>query len=693
MPNSCIQKIVVFSGILILLVVISTLFFVNTSSLSGPKAHNGSLNLSNWNLNQQGSVLLNGQWKIKFDQFLEPPVNTDQLRLNIPVPRVWNKAYGKSHGIATYVLHITLHPDDVGSILGVKTSKINSAFKIFINNRLIGSNGVIGTHKNVAVPEYRPDVFPFESKSSNLTLLIQISNFNHRKGGIRTQIQFGKYKDLEQQRYLRLIFDLSLFGIIITMGFYHISLQKIRINDLSPVLFGIFCLIVAIRILINGDIPILMIWPDIHWEVLRKIEYITFFISIPMFAAYLYTLYPKIVHSFFPNCLVVLGTLFSIFTLFTPPGVFSHIMVYYHIITIISCVLAAYYLGSAHRNKSEGATLFLMCFGILFLTVINDILFENEIIKTMSLTPFGLFIFIFSQVYLLSTRFEDAFSKVEVLTRQVQSKSEELIRYGQQLEEMVIERTQDLQNSLLEANRDKEIYKQKNIEKTVLYASLNHELRAPMQGILGFAQLGKDKTDNLNKDKLQNYFSVIFENGHRLLSTVNEILDFTKFEMGKIKLNIQPQNLVSLAKIGINELNILAGEKKIKLIFTPENEEIIAAVDAEKLIKVIRNLLSNAIKFTPPEERIEIQLFKKEDNIIFQITDSGIGIPEAELETIFEKFTQSSNTQNFRNSTGLGLAIAKEIIEQHDGAIWAENNPEKGARLTFTLPEKQVCFS
>lgn len=687
MTSEKLRKIFVPIGIILFLLIFTISSSFQTHAAAPPMVQNGTLNLSNWNLKTKGGIPLNGEWKIQFDQLLESPNQTLPPQQKIQVPGLWNEIYGKNIGVATYHLKLTVNPADVGGLLALKTGKINSAFKIFINGKLIGRNGIVGIDEKSTLPEYRPNVFPFECKTQELDLLIQVSNFNHRKGGIRKLIQIGYFEDLSNQRMLRLVYDLSLFGIIITMGFYHISLQKIKINDKSPVLFGIFCLIVGVRILNNGELPFTIIFPNISWEILRKIEYITFFLSIPTFAAYIRTLYPDVVHEIFSKILTFLATLFTIFTLCSSPRIFSHIMIYYHFIAVLGCAFGVYYLGKASYQKKDSARLFLTCFIFLFLTVINDILFQNEIIKTMSLTPLGLFIFIFSQVYLLSSRFEKAFSNIEILTQQVNIKSEELMQYGQKLEEMVIERTSNLQESLSEAQKDKEKYKQKNIDKSILYASLNHELRAPMQGILGFAQLGKDRIEKLNKDKLQDYFSVIFENGHRLLHTVNEILDFTKYEMGKMQLNTQPQNLVSLANIAINELNILALKKKIALNFTPENQEITASVDAAKLIKVIRNLISNAIKFSPEGSEICMTLSSRNEEVEFQITDTGIGIPESEISHIFEKFAQSRKTEHIQNSTGLGLAISKEIILQHKGRISAKNNTGKGATFTVSIPK------
>ncbi|MBU3916405.1 ATP-binding protein [bacterium] len=110
-------------------------------------------------------------------------------------------------------------------------------------------------------------------------------------------------------------------------------------------------------------------------------------------------------------------------------------------------------------------------------------------------------------------------------------------------------------------------------------------------------------------------------------------------------------------------------------------------MDGEKIMQVIRNILSNAIRYTNLKTKVSVQIQDQQDSVVLSVTDRGVGIPEEELEIVFEKFIQSSNTNTGAGGTGLGLAISKQIIKDHNGKIWAKNNPEGGATLSFSIPK------
>jgi len=229
-----------------------------------------------------------------------------------------------------------------------------------------------------------------------------------------------------------------------------------------------------------------------------------------------------------------------------------------------------------------------------------------------------------------------------------------------------------------------------NKAKSVFLSNMSHELRTPMQGIIGYSNLGVKNIDRLNKDKFLDYFSEIKASGRRLMILLNDILDLSKLESGQIEYNFCNEKILKIISIVINEVKVSSLEKEIPIKFSKsEFSDIIIRIDKEKMIQVFRNLIDNAIKFSSSKSEILITT-KKGDNLEISIIDQGIGIPEHELNSIFDKFKQSSKTKTGAGGTGLGLAICKEIIRAHDGKIWAENNPEGGSTFSFTLPYEQM---
>ena len=225
-----------------------------------------------------------------------------------------------------------------------------------------------------------------------------------------------------------------------------------------------------------------------------------------------------------------------------------------------------------------------------------------------------------------------------------------------------------------------------NKAKSVFLANISHELRTPLHSILSFANFGIKKNGSVEAGKILDYFKRIHQGGETLLQLVNDLLDLSKFNSGKMEMNPQWTDLDVLISVVVEEFKSIASEKNLSIQYNQPDFECKVKVDSEKIKQVLRNLLSNAVKFTPENGKIEIAVHRKEESVSVSVRDSGVGIFENELETIFEKFIQSSKTKNGAGGTGLGLAICREIINASNGYIWAENNTAEGATFIFELP-------
>ncbi|MFH2133436.1 MAG: HAMP domain-containing sensor histidine kinase, partial [bacterium] len=266
--------------------------------------------------------------------------------------------------------------------------------------------------------------------------------------------------------------------------------------------------------------------------------------------------------------------------------------------------------------------------------------------------------------------------------------------YGE-LEQEVKKRTADYQKAKEEAELASSL-------KSEFLANISHELRTPMHHILNYSKYGIEKLNRSSLDKLQHYFTQIRISGERLLILLNNLLDLSKLESGQEDFEMQLTNLASMVESLIPEFALSTTEKAISLVMEEPGFPTDIVCEAFKIDQVLRNLISNAIQYTPARQAITISFEPAElttgsnramattaPAIMVRIKDEGIGIPEAELDTIFDKFIQSSKTKTGAGGTGLGLAIGKEIIEAHHGKIWAENNPTGGATFCFVLPVEQ----
>ncbi len=242
---------------------------------------------------------------------------------------------------------------------------------------------------------------------------------------------------------------------------------------------------------------------------------------------------------------------------------------------------------------------------------------------------------------------------------------------------------------ITERKKSEDELKKALMSKTEFLSNMSHELRTPMHAILSYSKFGIKRISEKNTGKLLKYFKQINFSGERLLALLNDLLDMSKLDAGKVELYIEEFDLSQLIEKCILEIQSLADEKSIELRFINESSISMLKIDGARISQVIINLLSNAIKFTVYNSCIDIRMKDIDKNgekaILFSIHDKGEGIPANELESIFDKFVQSSKTDNGSGGTGLGLAISKEIVLLHSGEIWAENSTDGGAVFFVVL--------
>lgn len=226
--------------------------------------------------------------------------------------------------------------------------------------------------------------------------------------------------------------------------------------------------------------------------------------------------------------------------------------------------------------------------------------------------------------------------------------------------------------------------------KTAFLQNMSHEIRTPLNGILGFAELLKEK--NLDRNEIEQYSEIIRTSGRRLLELINNIIDISRIETGNVKIHNSSISMNTLIKDILSQFLFMLKESRCELrSANPANEDIIFESDSLRLHQILTNLVNNALKFTP-EGLVEIGYELKGDEILFIVKDTGIGISKEHREKIFDRFYQTdmSMSRGFEGA-GLGLAICRGLVELLKGRIWLESESGEGTTFYFTIPYKPVA--
>lgn len=223
--------------------------------------------------------------------------------------------------------------------------------------------------------------------------------------------------------------------------------------------------------------------------------------------------------------------------------------------------------------------------------------------------------------------------------------------------------------------------------KNQLLGMAAHDLRNPLGNIMAFAEfLEEEIHDQLNTEHLH-FLHLISESARFLLKMIEDLLDISKIESGKLNLNFERTDLINLVEQNILLNNALAAKKNITISLEFSHNPMILNIDKQKIEQVFNNLLSNAVKFSFPGGGVKVKITKQGNKVLAEVTDQGTGIPEKYLETIFQPFNQvSASGTAGEKSTGLGLSIVKKIIEGHHGRIAVESKKGQGSRFYFDLP-------
>ncbi|MBN2161293.1 MAG: SpoIIE family protein phosphatase [Spirochaetes bacterium] len=632
-----------------------------------PVAGQGVIDLSKWDFDREGTLKLDGEWEFYWKKLLasedfakiHPPKKSGFLKL----PAAWNGAVvdGEtlgSEGYATFRLTVLLGKTHVP--LSFRLIDMRTTYALFVNGKKIASNGRVGTSRETSVPQYLPVVAAFAPHADRMEIVLQVSNYHHAKGGPFHSIHIGKTSDIRDMRDLSFSFQIFMLGSLLIMGLYHLGMFIIRRNDRSSLFLAIFCLLISFRPMVTGEYYLIWLLPETNWELMLKSEYLTLYLGLPAFALFMNSLFPVEFPKKILNPILALGGIFSLIVIATPARIYSHTVLAYEAITLLASAYTVYAIILSAVRKREGSKIFILGTLVLMITVTNEILFDNMVVNTGNFFPFGLFVFVLSQAFLMSIRFTRAFDNIEELSLELEDKNMQLISIDRLKDEFL--------------------------------ANTSHELRTPLNGIIGIAESLLDGAAGTLPDQVNSNLGMIISSGKRLSNLINDLLDFSKLRNKDIKLKLKPVDIKTLADVAIDLTSHLKKTKSIAVINSIPTDIPLILADEERMQQILINLVGNAIKFTDAgwvDVSAQVLIGEDPEYSLLEVTvsDSGIGIPEDKVPVIFHPFEQGDGSiARIYGGTGIGLSITKDLIRLHGGYIEVESDPGKGSSFTFRMP-------
>jgi signal transduction histidine kinase len=226
--------------------------------------------------------------------------------------------------------------------------------------------------------------------------------------------------------------------------------------------------------------------------------------------------------------------------------------------------------------------------------------------------------------------------------------------------------------------------------KSEFLANMSHELRTPLNAIIGFSEVLSERMFGELNEKQEEYLKDIYASGQHLLSLINDILDLSKIEAGRMELELTDFHLLTALDNALILVRERAGRRSITLQMSVDERLGEVRADERKIRQVVLNLLSNAIKFTSEGGRIEVRAVPVDGSVEVTVSDTGVGIAPEDQEAVFEEFRQVGTAAKKVEGTGLGLTLCRKFVELHGGRIWVKSEVGVGSTFSFTIPVKTI---
>lgn len=680
-----------------ILSLVALLLGCHAFSLSGqiPRAVNGMIDLRDIKTPDRFIIRLNGEWEFYWEKKLHPYDFSEPGRHKPDhygnVPGYWtdypqDKVNTRKEGFATYRLRVLL-PESYRNALAFDMPVFDSSYDLYVNGKYMGGNGIPGRTETETIPEYRRNFYKFDPVSDSLEIIINVSNFDHRRGGFWLPLKFGTFNELQQRMAANWAMDWAVISMLLSFSLFLMFFYAIYPKDKIIAFFIIATIGLALRPLFTSSFLIHNII-NLDWVWIVRCEYLGLFLIVigwTWFAAHLYPSGFIRVASYIMTAIYLLA---AVLTLLLPVKLFTYSTFLYYptIIILLGYVLFMSLRGIIRRNSIDIA--YFSAFVLLLAGAYHDVsvsLGRSDSSVGYILT-YLIVVFVFIQAALLLYRGIKVYSEKEKLRTELEYLNRNLgVMINERAHELV-KRSEEIekQNAMI-AQQNKHLSETIHL-KNKIFSVIAHDLRSPVVNILYMLNLLKEEE---YKEKYDIFANSSIQYAQQVINLLENMLVWGRGQEDKIKYSPGKHDLADIILTNLSIFKETADKKEIILNFTQVGNSK-AYVDKDLLDIIIRNMLSNAVKYTSRGGRISILLKDKSldgETILLKICDNGIGIPPVKQKYLFTstEIESTPGTENERG-TGLGLKLCQELVKINKGSITVESREGEGTCFSILLP-------
>lgn len=614
---------------------------------------------------------LDGEWYFFEKDLLTPDEVKEQLRNGmgeiVTLPNSFLAQTGDINSFGTYSTRIKIPKEYIGETLAVHIPFQYSAYSLYIDQTNLATNGIVGHDSASHNAEMAPRIGYFIAQSDEVLLTMQVSSFDHIRGGFENSIYLGEASVVAQKFNTNMIGTLFMNGSIFIIGLFMILFAWHRRQEHVFFIFGLFAMLISARALFAVPFYYTLIFLDMSWLWGTRLEYILTEATSMFYVILLWKWHEKEFSKKVMYGLVVIHLALIMTTLVTQPVIFQALFFKVFYLTIPTFIYLIYIIYKSIRNHNKVAKINLIGMGFIFLAFFNDFAIGNNWYQSWTLMLPAVALYVIIHVILMSKEFAEKVRKTEQQNKQLLDLN--------------------ASNEKLTTQLQKEIKK-----KDDFLANTSHELRNPLHGIINIAQSILYNRPNHLDEKTQNDLALQLTIGHHMSRTLEDLLDITRLKEHRIQLQRESLDLKAISLGVVDMLKVLVDNKNIQIEVRIPSDFPNVAADKNRLIQILFNLLHNAVKYTD-EGIITIETGIQDGLAHIHITDTGMGINEDTLRTIFDPYEQGdSSITAIGGGLGLGLSICRQLVELHGGMIEASSTLGEGAVFSFTLPLAEDSF-